>query len=514
MDRPSDGGAVATLAPRGRLRVAPVLVQSGVGGVLAVVGAGPAAVGAVLAVVAVPALGTGESGRRHRGRDRRRGQALLILPLPLVPVGQGRPLRAGERCGVGGRERLLCPVEERRAVGRAGLRGAGVGQRPRRGVLLVAPVVRGSPVKADDQMVAGPGAGDIQEPSALMGVHLLVDRLPCLVVLRLHSASQLHYGRITEAESHRRPAGGLIESCRHPRQHHDGELQALGRVHREDAHAVVVGLGQHRLRDPRVVGALQPGPFEVAAQVRAPRVGPGPGLVGHEPQAAPHVAGPPAGHRGLERPPLADQPVDQRRRVGPALRPMQPRQMGDALGHRVIGGARVGLGSDQREPAPAGEAPVGQVVVAAAVQRGPQRGHQRQFVGRVGHRLEGQQDFADFAGVVDQRRRLGPVGDRGRLQGVLEVGEAGAGRDQYGDVAQAGRPDRRFRRGALVDAPPVPQDPGHRQRDRLGLAAAQLLGVGPARDLHRLHAEDGHRRALGHRSPHRVEGLVLRLAAR
>ena len=35
--------------------------------------------------------------------------------------------------------------------------------------------------------------------------------------------------------------------------------------------------------------------------------------------------------------------------------------MGDPVGHRMVGGAGLGLGADQREPAPAGEAPVGQV---------------------------------------------------------------------------------------------------------------------------------------------------------
>ena len=156
-----------------------------------------------------------------------------------------------------------------------------------------------------------------------MGVHLLVDRFPRLVVLRLHSAAQLHHGRSGGVEGDRRPPGGLIELGRHARQHDDGELQALRRVHRQDAHAVVIRLGQHRLGNSGVVGSLKPGPLEVAAQVGAARVGPGPGLVDHEPQPAPDVAGPPAGHSSLERPSLTHEPVDQSGRAGPALRSVE-----------------------------------------------------------------------------------------------------------------------------------------------------------------------------------------------
>ena len=131
---------------------------------------------------------------------------------------------------------------------------------------------------------------------------------------------------------------------------------------------------------------------------------------------------------------------------------------------------------------------MGQVVVAAAVQRRAQRGDQSQLVGRVGHGLQSGEHVAHLAGVVHERRSLGPVGDRSRLQGVLQVSQAGAGRDQYGDVPQAGRPSCGLRWRAVVDLPSVPQDRPHCSCDRRGLPATQLLGVGPARNLDGLRA--------------------------
>ena len=426
MHRPTDGGAVAPLAPRGLLGVVGVLVQARV------------------VDCRSAAAGRQRSGR-HRQRHRSPRQATVALVFPLVALGQRSPLRPRGRGPAVDRDRpLVGRAEERRAVHGPGFGRSRISQSPRRRVLLLAGLAGIPAMQAHHQVVAGPGAGDVQQPEALMGVHLLVDRLPRLVVLGLDPSPQPHHRFSRGVEGHRRPAGGCAEPGGHARQDHDGELEALGGVNGEDAHAVVVGLGQDRLGHPGVVGALQPGPRHVVAQVGAAGVGPGSGLIDHEPEPPPHVAWPPAGHCGLEGAALPDQPVDQGGRAGPALGPVEFGKVGDPLGHRVVRRRVLGQPAKQREPAPASQTPVSQVVVAAAVERGAQGGDQGQLVGGVGHSLKGRQHVSHLAGAVHQRGGLGPVGDPGRVEGVLEAAQAEPGRDEDGDVPQPGRPGRRL----------------------------------------------------------------------
>ena len=77
------------------------------------------------------------------------------------------------------------------------------------------------------------------------------------------------------------------------------------------SHAVVVGFGKDRLGDSGVVGALEPRPLEVGPQVAAARVSPGSGLVDHESEPAPDIAGSMGRRRRLEHTPLPDEPVEQ-----------------------------------------------------------------------------------------------------------------------------------------------------------------------------------------------------------
>ena len=80
---------------------------------------------------------------------------------------------------------------------------------------------------------------------------------------------------------------------------------------RHDPHGVVVGLGEHRLGDPGALGGLLVDPVEVGAQAAAGGLAPRPGLVDHEPQAAPHVARAALGEPELEGAAVAGDAVEQ-----------------------------------------------------------------------------------------------------------------------------------------------------------------------------------------------------------
>ena len=89
---------------------------------------------------------------------------------------------------------------------------------------------------------------------------------------------------------------------------------------REDAHGVVVGLGQDGLDDARALGALQIGPVEEVSQAAALRLREGAGLVDDEPHAAPEVTRPTVGEADLEHAPLPYDPVEQLARSEPLSR--------------------------------------------------------------------------------------------------------------------------------------------------------------------------------------------------
>ena len=80
----------------------------------------------------------------------------------------------------------------------------------------------------------------------------------------------------------------------HARDDRDRELQTLRAVDREDAHRVVVGLGQDGLDDPRALGALEVGPRRKSrsGSRRPASLGERARLVDDEADASPEVAGP------------------------------------------------------------------------------------------------------------------------------------------------------------------------------------------------------------------------------
>ena len=194
-----------------------------------------------------------------------------------------------------------------------------------------------------------------------------------------------------------------------------------------DAHGVVVGLGQHRLGDPRALGRLLLDPVEVLAQAAAGGLAPGPGLVDHEAQPAPHVAGPALGEAELEGPAVAGDAVEQLGRRLPVALLVQRAQVGEAGPHRIVGRHGVGLVGEVAPAAAALDLEAEQVVVAAAEQRGAQRGDDAQVVGGVVDGPQHHQQVAHRPGGVDERARLGPVGDAGRVEGVLEERQRRAG---------------------------------------------------------------------------------------
>ena len=210
----------------------------------------------------------------------------------------------------------------------------------------------------------------------------------------------------------------------------------------EDAHRVVVGLGQHRLDDPGALGCSA-----ASAQCEERRAGCRP-----RPRRTPAP-----GRRRTAR--AATGRAGGRRRTRPRARAARARcgraarwaratsrascQLARARAMRVADRMVVGQGLGERRlvvpPAAVLDLVREEVVVAAAEQRRAQRGHQRELVGGIVDRLQHHEQVADLAGAVDQRRRLGPVRDAGRVERVLELAERRAGGQQDADVAEPAR---------------------------------------------------------------------------
>src|SRR5699024_9834723 len=95
----------------------------------------------------------------------------------------------------------------------------------------------------------------------------------------------------------------------------------------------------------------------------------------------------------------------------------------------------VGRGGRGR-PAAAGSTPAEQVVVAAPEQWGAERPDERGLVGAGGDSADGEQEFPDLGGAVDDRRRLGPVVDPGVLEAGLQHAEGSARGEEDRDVAE------------------------------------------------------------------------------
>ena len=142
-------------------------------------------------------------------------------------------------------------------------------------------------------------------------------------------------------------------------------------------------------------------------------------------------------------------------------------------------------------PPAARGAELGQLVVAARERRRAQGGDDRDLVGGVVDRGEHREQLLHLGGGVHERLALDPGRDPGVVEGLLEVGERGARREQHRDVGVA--------RGLGVlaavgvaprDRPALGAHAVDQRGELLGLQAAQRREVGL---LGVLAADDGDR---------------------
>ena len=241
-----------------------------------------------------------------------------------------------------------------------------------------------------------------------MFVHLFVDGFPGAVALGGDGRRQAQHRVAVGREGDRRTAIRLLDLGGHTGQHGDRELKTLRAMDGHDPHTVVVGLRQHRFRHPGIVGALKAGPTEVGPQIDTASIDPGPSLIDHEAQPPPHIARVAAGDRGLKHTPLSDESIEKFGRGRPETSLVKLLEMLQTEGDRM-GLLSLGNRCSKREPATHAEAPVGEVIVAAAVDERAERGDGGEFVGRVGDGGQGEQDLADLARCVDERRGLSAV---------------------------------------------------------------------------------------------------------
>jgi hypothetical protein len=328
----------------------------------------------------------------------------------------------------------------------------------------------------------GPGAGDVEEAEPLVVAHLLVDGSVGLELVGDDLAPHpvAHWPAVAR-EVDLDGAASTSGPGRQARDDGDRELEALGGVDRHDAHGVVVGLGQHRLRDPRPLGGLLLDPVEVGAQAPAGGLAPGPGLVDHEADAAPHVAGPALGEAQLEGAAVARDAVEELGGGVPVAGLVDRPEVGEpALDDGALGIGR--RGRVERPGAALRHLVPEEVVVAAAEQRRAQRGDDPQVVGGVVGGPQHHEEVAHGSAGVDQRARLRAVRDARRGEGLLEEGQRGAGRDQEGDVAQPAWAPRLGAVGLpLVHRPPLRERGDDGVGDVAALGRAHDVGARPAR---------------------------------
>ena len=155
-------------------------------------------------------------------------------------------------------------------------------------------------------------------------------------------------------------------------------------------------------------------------------------------------------------------------------------QVGQRGPHGIVERDRVGLVGEIAPAPPPLPLEAEQVVVAAGQQRGAQGGHDVEVVGRVVDGPQHHEQVADRPAGVDERTGLGPEGDAGLVEGLLEEGQRGAGRDQDGDVAQPGRapPDL----SSSLTVPPFVDHPGDGRGHVAGLGRTHLVGQGALGD--------------------------------
>ena len=203
-------------------------------------------------------------------------------------------------------------------------------------------------------MVAGPGAGDVEQAPPLVVAHLLVDRLGGVEVGGPQVLAQPELVPAVGRPQHLDAAAVATRLAGHAGHDDDRELHALGRVDRHDAQRLRVGLGQHRLGGPGGVAALPLCPGQVGAQPAVLGLGPGAGLVDDEAQPPPHVPGARAVDRHLEHPPVVDEPGEHLARRQPGAVVVQPPQVRHAARTGWVGGSASGTGrgcSTARRPA-------------------------------------------------------------------------------------------------------------------------------------------------------------------
>ena len=199
-------------------------------------------------------------------------------------------------------------------------------------------------VHRHDEVVARARARDVEQAQLLVEAHLLVDRLVQLELVGVHTPTQAgSRSRRSGGNSTCTPRPPSARGRGHARHDHDRELEALGAVDGQDAHRVVVGLGQHGLDDPRPFGALAERPREVVAQASrdvASLNARAWSTTNRIRRATSRKR--PADSAELEHAPLPDDAFEQLARRQPRPCSCSSREVRDRLGDRMVDGQRVG----------------------------------------------------------------------------------------------------------------------------------------------------------------------------
>ena len=244
-----------------------------------------------------------------------------------------------------------------------------------------------------DQMVDRAGARHVQQPPSLRIAHLFIDRLvgdehPVVAAPGEHPAVVGPHDAVGDGSAR------LGREARHDR---DRELETLRGVDGHHPHGVVVVLGQDRVGDA-ALRCLQRCPLQVAPNAVAAGVGPCSGLLDHEPQATPDVAGVDAGERQIEQAAFVGHRGEQVGRRHRADAFSHRSDVCDRVGHRMPGEFRGWVGP--QIPGAAARLPLPQFDVAAAVHRAAQCLDQGECVGRIVGCTQDQEQLADLGGGV------------------------------------------------------------------------------------------------------------------
>ena len=259
-----------------------------------------------------------------------------------------------------------------------------------------------TPVNRDDEMVAGPGARDVQQAQLLVEAHLLVDRLVQLELGGLHAGREPHLAPAGRREQHLHAARRGLGRGGHARAHHDRELEALGAVDRHDANRIVVGLGHDGFDDARALGALQLRPREVVAQRAAHGIGVRARLVDEKTDPARDIAEPAGQHADLDDRTVPHDPFEELARRRPHAIVVQLAEEANRTHDRIVCSQRRGRGRGHVPATTAFDLEAEQIVVAATEQRRTQRDHERKGVARVVDRPQCGEEIAHLATAVDE----------------------------------------------------------------------------------------------------------------